>query len=161
MSNKTWTMSVDLLPSTTNAYNIGSAEKKWTVNGYTLGAACAKGVTDNSSSTDVTSTDTNLITGRTLYNAGYTKTAPSSCLNLTLVATSWSNATPPTQTVTAAGVTGSNNIIVGLGDATAAQKEAAIKGDIVCSAQSANSITLTANGTKPTVNIPITVIVLG
>ena len=42
-------------------------------NGYTLGAACAKGVTDNSSSTAVTSSDTNLITGRTLYYAGYTK----------------------------------------------------------------------------------------
>ena len=33
------------------------------------------GVTDNSSSTAVTSTDTNLITGRTLYYAGYTKNA--------------------------------------------------------------------------------------
>ena len=31
------------------------------------------GITDNSSSTAVTSTDTNLITGRTLYYAGYTK----------------------------------------------------------------------------------------
>ena len=43
---------------------------------YTLGAACAKGVTDNSSNTDVTSSDTNLITGRTLYyqltKKGYT-----------------------------------------------------------------------------------------
>lgn len=47
-----------------------------TVNGYTLAAACAKGVTDNSSNTDVTSSDTNLITGRTLYyqlaKKGYT-----------------------------------------------------------------------------------------
>lgn len=40
-----------------------------------LGAAAAKGVTDNSSATAVTSTDTNLITGRTLYYAGYTKNA--------------------------------------------------------------------------------------
>ena len=43
---------------------------------YTLGAACAKGVTDNSSNADVTSSDTNLITGRTLYyqlaKKGYT-----------------------------------------------------------------------------------------
>lgn len=47
-----------------------------TYNGYTLAAACAKGVTDNSSSADVTSSDTNLITGRTLYyqlaKKGYT-----------------------------------------------------------------------------------------
>lgn len=41
----------------------------------TLGAAAGKGVTDNSSSTAVTSSDTNLITGRTLYYAGYTKNA--------------------------------------------------------------------------------------
>lgn len=38
-----------------------------------LGAAAGKGVTDNSTATAVTSTDTNLITGRTLYNAGYIK----------------------------------------------------------------------------------------
>lgn len=47
-----------------------------TVNGYTLAAASAKGVTDNSSNADVTSSDTNLITGRTLYyqlaKKGYT-----------------------------------------------------------------------------------------
>ena len=47
-----------------------------TYNGYTLAAACAKGVTDNSSNADVTSSDTNLITGRTLYyqlaKKGYT-----------------------------------------------------------------------------------------
>ena len=38
-----------------------------------LGAAAVKGVTDNSSATAVTSSDTNLITGRTLYYAGYAK----------------------------------------------------------------------------------------
>ena len=38
---------------------------------YTIGDGY--GVTDNTTATAVTSTDTNLITGRTLYNAGYTK----------------------------------------------------------------------------------------
>lgn len=38
-----------------------------------LGAAALKAVTDNSTPTAVTSSDTNLITGRTLYNAGYAK----------------------------------------------------------------------------------------
>ena len=38
-----------------------------------LGVAAGKDVTDNSTATAVTSTDTNLITGRTLYNAGYIK----------------------------------------------------------------------------------------
>lgn len=55
----------------------GTTSKTLTVsNTYTLGAACAKGVTDNSSNADVTSSDTNLITGRTLYyqlaKKGYT-----------------------------------------------------------------------------------------
>lgn len=40
-----------------------------------LAAAAYKGVTDNSSATAVTSTDTNLITARTLYNAGYVKSS--------------------------------------------------------------------------------------
>lgn len=38
-----------------------------------LGDAAVKGVTDNTTATAVTSSDTNLITGRTLYNAGYAK----------------------------------------------------------------------------------------
>ena len=38
-----------------------------------LGDAAIKGVTDNTTPTAVTSTDTNLITGRTLFNAGYAK----------------------------------------------------------------------------------------
>jgi uncharacterized protein YfaS (alpha-2-macroglobulin family) len=54
----------------------GTTSKTLTVGAdYTLGAACAKSVTDNSSNKDVTSSDTNLITGRTLYyqlaNKGY------------------------------------------------------------------------------------------
>lgn len=40
-----------------------------------LGDAAVKNVTDNSSATAVTSSDTNLITARTLYYAGYTKNA--------------------------------------------------------------------------------------
>jgi hypothetical protein len=40
-----------------------------------LGDAAIKGVTDNTTPTAVTSTDTNLITGRTLFNAGYAKTS--------------------------------------------------------------------------------------
>jgi hypothetical protein len=40
-----------------------------TVDGYTLAAASAKSVTDNTTSTAPSSSDQNLITGRTLYNA--------------------------------------------------------------------------------------------
>lgn len=39
----------------------------------TLGTAAAKNVTDNVTPTEISETDSNLITARTLYNAGYTK----------------------------------------------------------------------------------------
>ena len=59
----------------------GTTSKTLTVgNSYTLGAACAKGVTDNTSSAAVTSSDTNLITGRTLHyhctNKGFLTSIP-------------------------------------------------------------------------------------
>lgn len=59
----------------------GTTSKTLTVSSsYTLGEACAKGVTDNSSSAAVTSSDTNLITGRTLHyhctNKGYLTSIP-------------------------------------------------------------------------------------
>ena len=67
------------LSSQTTGFKVsgGTTSKTLTVEAdYTLGAACAKGVTDNSSNADVTSSDTNLITGRTLYyqlaKKGYT-----------------------------------------------------------------------------------------
>ena len=70
-SNRTYT-----LPNASGTLVLDTASQALTnktYNGYTLGAACAKGVTDNTSATAVTSSDTNLITGRTLYYAGYTK----------------------------------------------------------------------------------------
>ena len=67
------------LTAATTGFTIsgGTTSKTLTVSdNYSLGAACTKGVTDNSSNTDVTSSDTNLITGRTLYyqlaKKGYT-----------------------------------------------------------------------------------------
>lgn len=57
---------IKVTPSSGDAYNVD-------VKG--LGAAAYKGVTDNSTATAVTSTDTNLITARTLYNAGYVKSS--------------------------------------------------------------------------------------
>ena len=86
----------------------------------------------------------------------------SSVLTLTASSSSWSNTTPPTQTITATGVTASNNIVVGIAKtATSAQYTAAAKAQLLCTAQAANSITLTCYGTKPTVNIPISVMIVG
>ena len=69
MANKTWDLGVDLLPKSGATQKLGSSSRKWVVNGYTLGDACAKGVTDNTTSTAANSSDQNLITGRTLYHA--------------------------------------------------------------------------------------------
>lgn len=58
---------IKVTPSVGDAYNVTVKD---------INAAAYKGITDNSSNTDVTSTDTNLITGRTLYyqlaKKGYT-----------------------------------------------------------------------------------------
>lgn len=88
--------------------------------------------------------------------------ASSTALSLTLASGSWSSATPPTQSVTATGVTASNNIIVGIDStATAAEYAAIMQAQLLCTAQASNSITITCYGTKPTVNIPISVAILG
>ena len=80
MPNKTWNLGVDLLPSTGGAFNLGNASKKWVINGYSLGAACEKGITDNTTETAASSTDTNLVTGRTVYYA-LQHAAPASITN--------------------------------------------------------------------------------
>lgn len=90
------------------------------------------------------------------------KAGASSALSLTLASGSWSSATPPTQTVSATGVTASNIIIVGFGSGiTSAQYDAASAAKLACTAQAAGTITMTAFGTKPTANIPISVVILG
>ena len=64
-------------------------------------------------------------------------------------------------TVTVSGVTASNNIIVSINStATSAQEEACISASVKCKAQAANQITLYAKS-KPTVALPISVIILG
>ena len=59
MPNKAWNMGVDMIPSTTNNFNLGTTQKKWVVNGYTLNDACGKSVdtslTDETTSTNVPS----------------------------------------------------------------------------------------------------------
>lgn len=74
---------------------------------------------------------------------------------------SWTSATPPTQTISVAGATASNNIIVSIAStATSEQYEAAAAAKLLCTAQGAGEITLTCYGTEPTVNIPISVLIL-
>lgn len=89
----------------------------------------------------------------------YTAVTPRS-LSLTATSSGWSSS--KTQSITATGVTANNTIIVGLGTSlTEAQYDAAADAKIICTAQAANSITLTCLGDKPSVNIPISVVILG
>lgn len=69
MPNKTLTFKTDILPYSSEGYNIGDSTNKWKVNGYVVSAAAEKNVTDNTTPTAPNSSDQNLITGRTLYNA--------------------------------------------------------------------------------------------
>lgn len=95
-----------------------------------------------------------------LFPADLPVQAPNA-LSLTLVAGSWSSATPPTQTVSATGVTANNNIIVGLAStATSAQYVAAASASILCTSQGAGELTFTCYGDEPSENIPISVLIL-
>jgi hypothetical protein len=59
-------------------------------------------------------------------------------------------------------MTSSKKIEVGLAStASAAQRAAAREAQLMCTAQSSGSITITADGTKPTVSLPIIVRVVG
>lgn len=89
------------------------------------------------------------------------KASPSSVVNVTATSGSWSNATNPSQTISASGVKSNNNIIVTISsNATSAQLDAYISAKILCTSQGTNSITLTAYGNKPTTNIPFSVLIL-
>lgn len=82
-------------------------------------------------------------------------------VSATVAADGWSDATPPTQTVSVLGVTATNNVVVGIGaGVTSAQYSAAKSAGLVCTAQGTDAITLTAFGTAPTMDIPITVMIL-
>jgi hypothetical protein len=89
--------------------------------------------------------------------------AGNSVVSATLSSGSWSGSTAPySQAVTVNGVTASNNCIVSVAQgASAAQYEAASEAQMLPYSQSANTITIYAYGDKPTVNIPISVLILG
>jgi hypothetical protein len=74
----------------------------------------------------------------------------------------WSGASAPyTNTITVSSVSAGDNILVSIGaGATAAEYAAAVDAQLHCSAQADSSVTITAFGTKPTIDIPITIVIL-
>ena len=94
--------------------------------------------------------------------AGTDYAAPAADTTATLSTTWTGSAAPYTQAVAISGMTADAKIEVGLAStATAEQYAAAAAAQLMCTAQAAGSITMTAYGEKPTVAIPILVRVVG
>lgn len=80
---------------------------------------------------------------------------------VTAAASGWSGS-PPSQSLTVAGMTADSLYWVGLNStATYAQRDAARKAVIAPTAQGTNSLTLTCDGVTPTVDLPILVFLSG
>lgn len=82
---------------------------------------------------------------------------------LTVASTAWAgDAAPYIATVACDGVTAESHIIVGVGGTLTADQQAAFAAAmIVCTAQAAGSITLTAFGEVPTIDLPVNVLEVG
>lgn len=81
-----------------------------------------------------------------------------SMISATLTSSGWSNGS---QTISVSGLASDSNGIIDLAStATAAQRTAAEDAQLTISSQSAGSLTITANGTVPSVDIPVAVILI-
>jgi hypothetical protein len=87
----------------------------------------------------------------------------STSTNITLLTATWSGSSAPySYTVTVTGVTATNNIeLVPQSSLTTAQATALANAQILTGTQTTNSITMKAYGTKPSIDLPITVIIRG
>ena len=85
--------------------------------------------------------------------------AKKSAYEVQALAADWVGGSAPyTNTITVTGLLATDNISVGLSANTSATQYVAFaNGEILCTAQAADQITMTAYGTKPTVDINLTV----
>lgn len=83
--------------------------------------------------------------------------------SVTLAASSWTgSAAPYSITVTVSGITTTNDVIVTPSSSlTVAQEKAMVEARITNGTQAANSLTLKAYGKKPTIDLPIVVLIKG
>ncbi len=86
----------------------------------------------------------------------------SKAMTLNVPASSWAGAGPYTATVTCSFATANNNLIIGAGGALSKdQQEVMAAAMIVCTSQAAGSVTLTAFGKMPEINLPVNVLEVG
>lgn len=113
---------------------------------------------------EMSDTSTNTVQNKVIKKYVDKKAGKSKVLSYTLSSTGWKgSAAPFTFTLNnAIGVTDSNNVeLVVPSDISLEQVESYQSAAIVTGTQAANSITLKAYGEKPTIDLPITVIVRG
>ena len=109
--------------------------------------------TDGSKSTFIVKNGSKGSAGKNAFTGAYALTVPASA---------WAGSGPFVATVACSAVTAINHLIVGSGGGVTADQQAALaKAMVICTAQAAGSITLTAYGKKPTFDLPVNVMIVG
>ncbi len=140
---------------------------------YALGAFCTKDGTFYECTTTIETAEEWTAGHWTQRDIGYVlksladavsaKAALVTDITATLAAASWTGTeTPYTQTVAASGVMASSKIFVGLADTvTDAQYTAALAAQLRATAQGTDSVTIAAIGTKPEIDLPVLIRIVG
>lgn len=130
---------------------------------YGLGSSSVYGHVKLSTSTSSTSGASDGIAAtpsavKAAYDLANSKQDSITLVYSTLAAASWSDGS---QTISVTGLGASQNAMIGVADtSSAAQDRAAAKAKLKVTAQAAGTVTIVANGTVPTIDIPVALMLL-